>query len=1041
MSTRPRITETFRTITPVRPSDLIPGSSTKAREDSGEAEDPGNEAEYFDNDQDSEDPYGVQAALGQFHHETLAQSPLLVPYGLPFIPENTSQDENPSLSYPDPSLVRHRSPNVSSKLDQKHIEATEEYSNVLKKLTISRDRTEASNFEEERLLAIVANLKTSAKTEITEQRPPQAYTGPQGNHSLQDYQMQLMLLEQQNKKKRMAKQESRNLALGPNMNFDPTLAPPGMPPQFYPQNMGPGPNGNPMMRPPSSHPNGGPQFNGQPMKQEQMQAPNMPFPGSSRPSKPPVTGLPLSMSSDMQQLPLYVNQNTHPIQSTETSAQIHGNAGESELISRLLRRIDDLERGVRTSEHPPVQNPSPPRFQILHVLDDMERTVCLQEPTWTFGKDVGLKLKAELPLMDLETYLRKNDDISFLVYKSYRTPRVSALELAESLETGVLPAPEPSEESIRIMSEELRMALQTFLRSACSIKEEQLSFFLHTLPAPYLFWYRGRSKRQTLLHQLPKQQAHLELLFDWIERNYATKFDQFHEMISRGRISQAFTEYLFFPGDVVVNKDGDKTKAYQLIEMPALRRTLRRSHYLQKFEKFSRTRSGANERPRVNEAWVWEVPCWTIVYDGQFYRRNENLTLKLVAESHDEEVDISELNVIPLEFVGTNLRAQLAQRGRTFWSCRVKRPISYNGGDEDISHTDGERYVIDNKSYKKLHLDGQKSKRDQDPASLGISNERKPLFVEETNNKEPPQAPDIYLFPPTIPGFSLRRKLWADLMVDKIVDIAWNKEAFKHLVADEKTKELVQALVADRISSERNTDIIQGKGNGLIILLHGGPGTGKTFTAESVAELAEKPLYPVTCGDIGTEPEQVERYLESVLYLGNLWDCVVLLDEADVFLEERGIADLARNALVSVFLRVLEYYDGILILTSNRVGTFDEAFKSRISLALHYPNFTKSQRCRIWKNFLNRLKALKEPDIDFDDIECNIQELASEELNGRQIRNAITIGRQLAKFQKKELSYAHLKHVVEVAGQFETYVKGTKENLSGEEIARAAGLR
>jgi AAA+ superfamily predicted ATPase len=69
----------------------------------------------------------------------------------------------------------------------------------------------------------------------------------------------------------------------------------------------------------------------------------------------------------------------------------------------------------------------------------------------------------------------------------------------------------------------------------------------------------------------------------------------------------------------------------------------------------------------------------------------------------------------------------------------------------------------------------------------------------------------------------------------------------------------MQALVANRISGDRNTDIIQGKGNGLIILLHGGPGTGKTFTAESVAELAEKPLYPVTCGDIGTEPEQVDQ--------------------------------------------------------------------------------------------------------------------------------------------------------------------------------------
>lgn len=52
-----------------------------------------------------------------------------------------------------------------------------------------------------------------------------------------------------------------------------------------------------------------------------------------------------------------------------------------------------------------------------------------------------------------------------------------------------------------------------------------------------------------------------------------------------------------------------------------------------------------------------------------------------------------------------------------------------------------------------------------------------------------------------------------------------------------------------------------------------------------------------------------------------LTNIVVLLDEADVFLEERDMKDLKRNALVSVFLRALEYYDGILILTSNRVGT------------------------------------------------------------------------------------------------------------------------
>jgi SpoVK/Ycf46/Vps4 family AAA+-type ATPase len=259
------------------------------------------------------------------------------------------------------------------------------------------------------------------------------------------------------------------------------------------------------------------------------------------------------------------------------------------------------------------------------------------------------------------------------------------------------------------------------------------------------------------------------------------------------------------------------------------------------------------------------------------------------------------------------------------------------------------------------------------------------------------------------------------------------------LALDSQSKELVTAMVTNKIDADKATDHVAGKGTGLVLLLHGGPGTGKTLTAESVAELAEKPLYRVTCGDIGTEPRQVEEYLEQVFYLGKTWDCVVLLDEADVFLEQRSLSNLPRNALVSVFLRTLEYYDGILILTSNRVGTFDEAFKSRIQLSLHYPSLDYFQRKQIWTNFIKRLEDL-DVSIDAADIYKTVPELARHEMNGRQIRNAITTARQLALYKKESLNIHHLEHSIMVSGKFDRYLVDVHQ-LKDEEMMREDGIR
>ncbi|KAI3322030.1 P-loop containing nucleoside triphosphate hydrolase protein [Xylariaceae sp. AK1471] len=315
----------------------------------------------------------------------------------------------------------------------------------------------------------------------------------------------------------------------------------------------------------------------------------------------------------------------------------------------------------------------------------------------------------------------------------------------------------------------------------------------------------------------------------------------------------------------------------------------------------------------------------------------------------------------------------------------------------------------------------------------------------------------MYL-PTTVSGFNMQKKEWVTLRVGFMEDVAWNKEAFKLLVIDESTKELVQAVVTNQLQAEDHADLIHGKGNGLFILLHGGLGTGKTLTAESVAEIAQKPLYKVTCGDIGTKAEEVEKYLEVVLLLGKTWGCVVLLDEADIFLEQRSLSNLERNALVSVFLRVLEYYDGIFILTSNRVGTFDEAFRSRIQLTLRYENLNQHQRHKIWENFIRRLETLEASKtaitsspsskratlgfgFDFEYIRAHIAELAKRNLNGREIRNAISTARQLAMYKGEPMKYGHLERVIKETSKFEDYITELNRGFSSDEIRKDKGER
>ena len=182
-----------------------------------------------------------------------------------------------------------------------------------------------------------------------------------------------------------------------------------------------------------------------------------------------------------------------------------------------------------------------------------------------------------------------------------------------------------------------------------------------------------------------------------------------------------------------------------------------------------------------------------------------------------------------------------------------------------------------------------------------------------------PSLPDEYvmLLPYRIYGYVMLNRKWFPLNINLINDInpeqvRMTASGYEDLVLPDGHKKLLQAIVKNQVRDPKQTnggqeegldefqmDVVQGKGQGLIILLHGAPGVGKTSTAECVAAQLKRPLLPITCGDVSTHVKATEETLQEYCALGHRWRCVLLLDEADVFLAKREKGDITRNGLVS----------------------------------------------------------------------------------------------------------------------------------------------
>ncbi|KAL4876124.1 hypothetical protein BJY04DRAFT_231952 [Aspergillus karnatakaensis] len=414
-------------------------------------------------------------------------------------------------------------------------------------------------------------------------------------------------------------------------------------------------------------------------------------------------------------------------------------------------------------------------------------------------------------------------------------------------------------------------------------------------------------------------------------------------------------------------------------------------HQLTQQDQILRFRRLQKRYERDRDCLSWHILCDIITIDGA----------KLgFAKAPDFEIDefpgarkIYDLTVFPLQFVKnqSSIYQHAVERGKRY--CEIRDKACMDARARRCARYSTKTWTLNssafhlNKSFGRAMLDAKAFKTFEPNATYYRT------VYRQLKSGIPTKDDDFAICNPVIVGFSFGTKLWGGLGMDYCRPITWGHEAFNSLVLEANKKKLIHALVTQHTAkTDHFDDVIAGKGKGLIGLLSGGPGCGKTLTAEAVSEETRRPLYSVSAGELGTNPADVDSRLTLVLDLSQRWNAILLLDEADVFLQARNTTDVAR----------------------------------RIHFSFSYPDLDFTSRKTIWKTFLTRHSNAtkgqgKSTALCFDD--SQIEELATPALNGRQVKNLVSCARSLALDGGETMTMSHLRSALAVTSDWSLAVQ------------------
>ncbi|KAK3364014.1 hypothetical protein B0T25DRAFT_597698 [Lasiosphaeria hispida] len=359
---------------------------------------------------------------------------------------------------------------------------------------------------------------------------------------------------------------------------------------------------------------------------------------------------------------------------------------------------------------------------------------------------------------------------------------------------------------------------------------------------------------------------------------------------------------------------------------------------------FLRLASCTLSKPGKMSAWYYTVDSKAIRWNGQQFV-NWNLSSKI--SYYKGYRDLTALSLWPLSF-GSEPEAvvtsRMVARGRKYERLREAHLVRYDGA-RILMAKDGTYKEIAQAKPGGGKLELRSGKTNHNPKE----------------NPTPLADEECLVTYAWVPGFDLKTEEWSFFHLDRISDIEWDDGVVSNLVDSSGGKDLAWSFVSSKLLAASQSDDFD----------------DFTYMAEAVAEKGRLPLYAMGAGA-----------LSRVLDLCQRWKALLLLDEADVFLSACSPAAAAsdRNEMACIFLKKLEYYQGVVILTTNLAATIDHAFRPRVDLFLQYANLDAQARRQVWRNFIaGRASCADKFELD----EEGYDRLAQLDLNGREIKNLV----------------------------------------------------